>query len=175
MKLKSKRNVGARKVFDIAVANNHNFVVSHIVVHNCGNYKVANFLNRSILNSRLLFHKDADSKLKILRMHQETEDPTVLVSPSMGEGVDLSDDLSRFQIFCKVPFPYLGDEVTKRRMERDPMWYSVQTARNVIQATGRSVRNSSDFAVTYILDSCWDDFLRRNRGLFPDSFLAALK
>ena len=29
----------------------------------------------------------------------------------MAEGVDLKGDSSRFQIICKIPYPYLGDKL----------------------------------------------------------------
>jgi len=53
---------------------------------------------------------------EVIKFHETSPHPTVLISPSMMEGVDLADDMSRFQILCKVPFPYLGDAAIKKRM-----------------------------------------------------------
>jgi len=86
------------------------------------------------------------------------------------EGVDLKDDLSRFQIMCKVPFPYLGDLVVKKRMEKNEKWYPYMTAKSIIQSLGRSIRNETDHAISYILDSDWDRFFSKNRNLFPNEF-----
>ena len=88
----------------------------------------------------------------------------------MMEGVDLADDASRFQILCKVPFPYLGDLVIKKRMEKNKMWYPYTTAKSVIQALGRSIRNDKDYAISYILDADWDRFYSRNFYMFPQEF-----
>ena len=96
--------------------------------------------------------------------------PTVLLSPSMQEGVDLKGDLSRFQILCKVPYPYLGDKLVKKRMNRWQWWYPLQTAKTIVQSVGRSVRSDTDSAVTYILDSDWERFYSRNKALFPKGF-----
>ena len=93
----------------------------------------------------------------------------------MTEGVDLVDDASRFQIICKVPYPYLGDKLVKKRMNKWSWWYPLQTAKTIVQATGRSIRNENDHAVTYILDSDWDRFFQRNRSLFPKSFKECIK
>ena len=41
----------------------------------------------------------------------------------MAEGIDLKDDLSRFQIITKVPYPNLGDERIKIRCNKDYIWY----------------------------------------------------
>lgn len=137
-------------------------------------FKIANYIYETLNDPRILIH-DSMNKDDVLRHHRDTIEPTVLLSPSMAEGVNLSDNLSRFQIMCKVPFPYLGDEVVKRRMENDEDWYPYQTAKTVIQALGRSIRNEKDFAVSYILDSDWGYFYQRNRKFFSEDFNKILK
>ena len=137
-------------------------------------YKIVNYLKKHIKNPRLIFH-DAANRQEMLEKHISSTKPTVLVSPSMQEGVDLKDDLSRFQIICKVPYPYLGDKIVKKRMHRWPWWYSLQTAKTVVQSLGRSVRNYDDKAVSYILDADWERFYSRNKHLFPENFKHSLK
>jgi Rad3-related DNA helicase len=88
----------------------------------------------------------------------------------MTEGVDLKEDLSRFQIICKVPFPYLGDRLVRKKMNKWNWWYDLQTAKTVIQAVGRSVRSETDTAVTYILDASWERFHEKNKKLFGPEF-----
>lgn len=138
------------------------------------NYKVAKYIQENIQNPRLLLH-DSTNRDEILKLHIESKDPTVLISPSMMEGVDLYDDLSRFQIICKVPFPYLGDLVVKKRMEKNKDWYPYMTAKLIIQSLGRSIRNENDFAESYIIDSDWERFYRNNRRLFPNEFHDSIK
>ena len=99
-----------------------------------------------------------------------SKQPTVLLSPSMTEGVDLKGDLSRFQILCKVPYPWLGDPIIRKRMKKYPSWYPLQTAMTVVQSVGRSVRNKNDKAVTYILDADWNKFYRKHKNLFCEDF-----
>jgi Rad3-related DNA helicase len=129
------------------------------------NYKISKYLIDSIKSDRLLSH-DASNRDKVLKDHINSENATVLISPSMMEGVDLSDNLSRFQIICKVPFPYLGDEVVKKRLEKNETWYSYATAKSLIQSLGRSIRNENDFAISYILDSDWTNFFNKNKRMF---------
>ena len=138
------------------------------IIH-CVNYKISQFIQQNVKSDRLLTHTSADRDA-ILKKHLESAEPTVLLSPSMMEGVNLADDASRFQILCKVPFPYLGDEMVKKRMSRDKVWYSYQTVKTIVQAMGRSVRNHDDYAVSYILDSDWERFFRTNSGMFPSEF-----
>jgi len=137
-------------------------------------YKIANYLKSHIKSKRLLF-SDASNRDEILKKHMSAKTPTVLVSPSMTEGVDLHGDHSRFQVICKVPYPYLGDKLVKKRMNKWKWWYSFQTAKCLIQSIGRSIRSKEDRAVTYILDSDWDRFYCYNGSLFPTDFSNCIK
>jgi len=121
------------------------------------NYKIANYIMQNLKSDRILTH-DSSNRDKVLKEHTLSDRPTVLVSPSMMEGVDLSDELSRFQIICKVPFPYLGDAVVKKRLEKNEGWYAYSTAKSLIQSLGRSIRNETDYAESYILDADWSMF-----------------
>jgi Rad3-related DNA helicase len=173
MRIKSIKSVGVKKVFDMSVQDNHNFVASGIVVHNCTNYKIGKYLVENVKTNRFLTH-DSTNRDEVLKLHINSQESTVLLSPSMMEGVDLKDDLSRFQIICKVPFPYLGDLVVKRRMELNNRWYPYSTAKSMIQSLGRSIRNETDHAISYILDSDWERFYRMNKELFPKEFNAVV-
>ena len=68
----------------------------------------------------------------------------VLISPSLTEGLDLKEDLGRFSIFVKVPYPFLGDEWVKRRLELSDEWYQRQAFQNIVQGGGRVVRTPDD-------------------------------
>jgi Rad3-related DNA helicase len=136
-------------------------------------FKVANYIKENVRSSRLLIQDDKNRDA-ILKFHNESPEPTVLVSPSMTEGVDLKDDLSRFQIFAKVPFPFLGDQVVKRRATKDENWYAFSTIRTMVQAVGRSIRNETDWASTYILDESFGFFYRKNQHLFPEYIKKAI-
>lgn len=138
------------------------------------NYRIAKYLHENLKSSRVLIH-DSTNRDKVLKRHVESPEPTVLLSPSMMEGVDLADDASRFQVVCKVPFPYLGDALVQQRMRLDESWYPYQTAKLMIQSLGRSIRNERDHATSYILDSDWEAFYSRNKQMFPDDFSSVLR
>ena len=87
-------------------------------------------------------------------------------------GIDLKDDLSRFQIIIKVPFPNLQSSKVKRRLETKPEWYNWKTLIEMMQSYGRSVRNEDDWAETYVLDSCFDQVIQKR---VPQYFRDALK
>ena len=143
------------------------------IIH-CHSYKVANYIKKNVRSPRLLIH-NSENRDKVLEKHKRAKKPTVLISPSMTEGVDLKEDLSRFQIICKVPYPYLGDKLVRKKMNKWKWWYPLQTAKTIVQATGRSVRSDKDTAVTYILDSDFEMFYNRNKAMFPKSFRESLQ
>ena len=143
------------------------------IIH-CHSYKVANYIKKNVRNTRLLIH-NSENREKVLEKHMKAKKATVLISPSMTEGVDLKGDLSRFQIICKVPYPYLGDKLVRKKMNKWKWWYPLQTAKTIVQATGRSVRSNEDTAVTYILDSDFEMFYNRNRSMFPKGFKESLQ
>ena len=58
----------------------------------------------------------------MIKKHAESSN-TVLLSSSLWEGVDLKDDLSRFQIIAKVPYPNSTENWVKKKMNLFPFWY----------------------------------------------------
>ena len=138
------------------------------IIH-CHTYKIVNYLKKALRSKRILTH-NSENRDEVLQKHLNSKTPTVLLSPSMTEGVDLRGEFSRFQVICKVPYPFLGDKLVKKRMNKWKGWYPLQTAKSIVQSVGRSVRSADDHAVTYILDSDWDRFYSYNKGLFPKDF-----
>jgi Rad3-related DNA helicase len=143
------------------------------IIH-CHTFKIARYLKQNIKSTRVLIH-NSENREAVLERHLHSKEPTVLLSPSMTEGVDLPGEVSRFQVLCKVPFPYLGDKLIRKKMNKWKWWYPLQTAKTVVQAVGRSVRSDDDYAVTYILDSNWNNFYFRNKSFFPQSFHECLQ
>lgn len=138
------------------------------------NYKIARFIADQIASDRIVSHGPDDRDVA-LRRHFESRRPTVLVSPSMTEGIDLADDLSRWQIIAKVPYPSLSDPLVRKRMRRRERWYAYETAKTIVQAMGRSIRSADDRAVTYVLDSDWERFYAKHASLFPDDVRTAIE
>lgn len=141
-------------------------------------YRIAAYIAKNLpkrYQSRIVTHYGADGRDMALEQHLRSRGPTVLLTPSMTEGIDLPGDLSRWQVICKLPYPYLGDPQIARRKALDPSWYDWRTCLTVVQAYGRSVRSSDDFAVTYVLDADFGTFVKRQRGRLPAWFLEAVQ
>jgi Rad3-related DNA helicase len=110
--------------------------------------------------SRILFQSTGTfaEKEKILHIHMTTSENTILCGPSLTEGLNLYDDLGRFNILMKLPYLSLADPLFKRKSQEFPEWYQLQVALAIIQATGRTVRSITDWSVIYILDRMWKFF-----------------
>lgn len=139
------------------------------IIHT-SSYKVQKYLQETLFDDRLIF-PDARGREAALEEHIRRKDASVLVSPSMTEGVDGKHDLVRFQVICKIPYPSLGDRRTHILANRDWGWYNYQTLKTIIQSVGRGVRAEDDWCHTFVLDAGFNTFMDRAKvgGDFPDT------
>lgn len=139
--------------------------------------KIAEYIRENVTISevaeRLTFNKDFPDAFETLKFHAE-KPGSVIVASGLREGVDLRGDLSQLQIFCKIPYPSLGDKQVSRRKDLDSGWYGYQTTLSFVQAVGRSIRSENDRAVTYILDSGFGYFYHQNKHYIPDHIRKAI-
>ena len=122
-------------------------------------------------NERCLYRNSFSSNEDILKEHKESSDPTILVSPSLTFGVDLKDELARFQILVKLPFLPLSSKRIKKLFEQDSAWYENKMLNAVVQAAGRATRSKDDHSVTYILDATFVNVITRTKSKLPKYFL----
>jgi Rad3-related DNA helicase len=123
---------------------------------------------------RVVTHtSDTGSREAAVLEHAEREDDTVLISPSMTEGLDLNEDLGRFCIVIKVPFLYI-DPYVEARMKRDKDWYDYMTLLAIVQEFGRVVRSREDKAHGWLLDADFENLLRRSGRMLPRWWVNAL-
>jgi hypothetical protein len=140
-------------------------------------YKQLNFIKENIsqTNKRRLLMTDPDvPRDEVISEHTNSIKPTVLISPSLHLGLDLKDDLSRFQIITKVPYPDLGDRWINEKRKIYEQWYIWQTPLRLVQAYGRSIRSKEDWAKTYVLDSAFGLFVK-NKSILPHWFIQAIQ
>jgi Rad3-related DNA helicase len=134
------------------------------------------FLLENIKNPRLIIH-DSKNKQDVFNRFVTSSDPLVLLSPSMSRGVDLRDDLARFCIIIKVPFPDLSDKQISARAysgKYGSEWYRWITCCSITQMTGRIVRSKDDYGFSYILDMQFSK-LFKGQSYFPEWWLQALE
>jgi len=134
--------------------------------------EITNYLQTKFTDSdRYLYRDIVTNNEAILKQHSSTDMPTVLVSPSLTYGIDLKDDLARFQIIIKLPFLPLGSKRIKKMFEQDSVWYENKMLNAVVQACGRATRSKDDHSVTYILDGNFINVLKRAKNKLPKHFI----
>lgn len=124
---------------------------------------------------RYIFREGKATNEHIILQHAINDEPTVVVSPSMAFGVDLPDDLSRFQIVMKLPYLSLGDKRVSELFKRDKDWYAMKMFVKLIQMCGRSTRSKDDYSSTYILDLAAVSAIKRGWSKLPEHFKQRLK
>lgn len=144
------------------------------VVH-CTSYAIAERLFTSLSDERVLAHdkRSRESTVGWFMSGHAPED-AVLLAVGLTEGYDFKDDLCRFQVITRIPYPYPGKRLLARK-EVDPQYMDWRTCLTLVQTYGRGVRSATDRCVTYVLDSRFDRFINANRRQLPDWFLEAAR
>ena len=139
------------------------------IIHT-GTYQIANSLFNKMNNSRFVMRSIHNESNSLLLNRHKNKDNSVLLSPSLGTGADLKDDLSRFQIIIKLPFLSLADKrvAIKARMDYD--WYVIEMLKSLIQMSGRSTRSAEDYSTTYVLDINFKHWILQYQNYLPPSF-----
>ena len=134
--------------------------------------EIANFIHDKLgTNERFLFRNAFSTNEDILKKHKEAKQATILVSPSLAYGVDLKDELARFQIIVKLPFLPLYSKRIKKLSQLDKNWYENKMLNSVVQAAGRATRSKNDHSITYILDGTFVDIIKRTKNKLPKHFI----
>ncbi len=138
--------------------------------------KILRFLSpKNTRRIRICHSTNKDGKTQDEVISEHASDPTgVLLSSSLWEGVDLKDDLSRFQIIAKVPYPNYKEKRTKAKMDKFPLWYTSQTLTKLLQGFGRSIRSNDDWAKTYVLDTAVNNVFFKAQQMIPKAYYDVL-
>jgi Rad3-related DNA helicase len=126
--------------------------------------------HRFIANTR----DDSQNREDIIREFIRSDLPLILVTPSAHEGMDFRDDICRWQVICKIPYPDLNDKQVKRRMEIDRRWYLWKTILRLVQTYGRGTRSDSDWCDTFLFDSSFGSLWKQCKNIMPVWFREAI-
>lgn len=167
-------------VMGAKIAELHRKYNRNTLVH-CHSFKIADDLGNIVRDQgcRVKWVEQTGREASIQAW--KDEDDAVFMSVACEEGLDLPGEKYPLNIIAKIPFlPYKSDTWTDRRKKNDnklpaiQRWENVSVAIAIQQAAGRCTRGPTDFSKTYILDSSFEYFYRKNYMLFEDWFKAAL-
>lgn len=140
----------------------------------CHSEKIAGYLKKFLDDPRYTFNKDYQTPQQMLEVHVR-KPGSIIIASGLREGLDLRGELSKIQVFCKIPYPSLGDKVVARKLELDESWYGWITTVMFVQSLGRSVRSAQEKAITFILDSGFGFFYTKNKRFLPAYIKEAIK
>jgi Rad3-related DNA helicase len=121
--------------------------------------------------------KDREGSIKTW---METEN-TCLMAVACSEGLDLHGPKYPLGIIAKIPYGFRGSdwvlarEARDKPLSNDQRFEEVRIATEIQQASGRCCRGPEDFSSTYILDSSFESFYRRNYNLFQPWWRESLR
>ena len=126
------------------------------------------------LKNRFLLYENSLEKTDLIKQHKNSTN-TILIGPSLSEGVDLPGDLCRFIIILKVPYASLADKLVKAKMNLFPDWYKSDASNNIIQGIGRGNRSKDDWCITYIVDGCFEQLYNVTKEQYPKELQNRIK
>jgi len=162
--------------WDANIKNIKTIISHHIkdrgVIHT-QSYKRAERLAHDLNNYDIFLHNKHEINDNIIT-DWINSGKKILISPAITNGVDLKDELCRYQILLKIPYPSIGDARVSYllNVKKDWNWYYQETMKEIIQAYGRAIRSENDFAKFYIIDGSFKDIYRKVR--FPTWFSEAI-
>lgn len=140
-------------------------------------YKLAKAISRSINGRPVFTYTNASERADALSGYL-SKPGAVLIAPSLERGVDLVGDKCDVIIVAKIPFMPTNDRIVGARLYSPggQLWYAVNTIRDLVQMTGRGVRNENDTCTTYIMDAQFGNNLwKKNRHLIPSWWKEAIR
>ena len=124
-------------------------------------------LARTKYQERIITHDSLTRSDMLKEFLKSDRKDIVLLSVNMGEGLDLKDDLARFQIIVKCPYGNLGDPWIREHFNHSKKWYDYEAVKVILQASGRIVRSEKDSGITYMLDMRAHDLIKRYYDSMP--------
>ena len=141
-----------QRIEEIAVANR-----GHAGVVHCHSYRLRTQIWERLherVRARIVTHDRGELPDAMARFRgavHQGEAP-ILLSPTATTGVDFPDDMARWQVIAKFPWPSFGSRIVKRRAEADPEWPLRTACATLAQTIGRGVRSADDWCETWVLD-----------------------
>lgn len=126
-------------------------------------------LYKTLLHGDRWVYHNQDNRLQVFeRWKSGGYGPNaIFLAAGFHEGVNLVEDIARWQVITKIPYPYLGDPYVKWKSEKDVTWYNWQTVKRLLQAFGRVCRTPTDYGVTYVYDTAFPHLYKAFSWMFP--------
>jgi len=112
--------------------------------------KVYERLTHSSQNSSNNKNSVTDNE-KLIEIHRY-KDNSVLISPSMWNGINLVGKLGEFCIIATAPYKFHDGYMSYFKSQFGEEFYTCDAAFTLVQGWGRCIRSTDDFAETHLID-----------------------
>lgn len=175
-----KQNLNASAMNNDSVIDDLKKTVNHILglhkndkgIIQTPSFVVSDIFSESLKKSgvKVFSQERGQSVADVVEEFKSYTKPSVLISPSLWEGVDLEGENSRFQIIVKTPYASLGDRRISYIANQYGSIYQQQTLYKLLQGIGRSARNKQDWCKTYFLDKSSEAMYNSTNNLWKDRY-----
>lgn len=129
-------------------------------------FQRAKFLLEHSRYANLMITNGTSNGQATLQKFRAAKYPAILVTPSMGTGVDLPFKDCEYTIIPKMPFES-PSRVSEERAKTDKFEWVYNAAESVIQYIGRAMRDPKDQNECFILDANFEMFRTRFHKMIP--------
>lgn len=141
---------------------------NHKGVVQAPSYRAAQQLSMMLADTGRVMTHTSENFADRLQAFYDSGEPKIFISPSIREGVDLKDDLARFQIILRPPYPpatepYFKWLIANRRWD---VYYKCATV-EFGQMLGRPVRHRFDSGISYLISSTFKPFITKIWNQLP--------
>lgn len=120
---------------------------------------------------RIIYHHDSRDQKRAVEQFRRAGPGAVLLSPSVSTGLDFPDDLCRYQIIPRIPYPPTkGSAVMERRRDEDRDYQNHVMCQKLIQMCGRGGRSADDWCENLVIDDRIEWMFAKMRDLMPKYF-----
>lgn len=99
----------------------------------------------------ILTHERGKSE-PVIHQYKDSDPPSILCSPVIGEGHDFAGDLARYQVLWKMPFLDKRDPLVSARAKSDKKWELSMMVKIIEQEYGRPTRSETDWSESVTFD-----------------------
>ncbi|GAF78117.1 unnamed protein product, partial [marine sediment metagenome] len=111
-----------------------------VLIHTVSYWLMEMIFSLTQQRRRIMRFTHAGERASVIEEFRQADNRAVLLAPGLERGLDLPYDDCRVIIIPKLPYPSLADKQVNARLRAYPDgndWYTLQTARALVQASGR--------------------------------------
>ncbi len=155
--VKTVNTVANKHKNERGIIHTHSYAIADMLLDGCA----------KDVKARFTYQKNFKDRSEAIE-HHKSKPGSILISPSMHEGIDLKGDLGLWAMIVKTPYPnFYQDKQLAARKELNEAYYDLKVATKLVQSLGRCIRSEKDTCTTYITDQTFGWWYKNNEKIIP--------